>query len=429
MNDKLIRSLRDHPVKYAHLLGFNLLTDLHNEWIKLMLMEPHDYTLLGHRGSYKTTCLSIAFALLIVLRPDKTIFFIRKTDDDVIEIIRQTLKILESDLFHYLVSEIYGIDLVITTSTSFKIDTNLNDSSKGQVQLLGMGLNGSLTGKHADLVFTDDIVNVKDRASRAEREQTKRQYQELQNIKNRGGRIFNTGTPWHKEDCISTLMPNINRWTCYDTGLISKDNLTQLRESMSASLFAANYELKHIADKDAMFKDAHYLTDDEDTAETLYEGIAHIDAAYGGEDFTAYTVMHELPDGHIAAFGKIWQQHVDECLSEIILYHEYFRAGSIVCETNGDKGYLKQELEDDLGMYVCDYSEHTNKFIKISSYLKKNWNRIYWISDTDPEYINQITDYTEFSEHDDAPDSAASLIRYLIEKPEANTDECLAGGW
>lgn len=416
-------------MEYAKLVGFNLLTDIHNEWLRLMLLEPNDYTLLGHRGSYKTTCLSFAFALLIVLRPEKTIFFIRKTDDDVIEIVSQTKKILQSDLFLYLVREIYGIELILTTSTAYKIDTNLNDSTRGQVQLQGMGLNGSLTGKHADLVFTDDIVNVKDRVSRAERQQTIRQYQELQNIKNRGGRIFNTGTPWHREDAIATQMPNVHLWTVYDTNLISQDQIQHLRESMSASLFAANYELKHIADSEAMFKQANWLGDSDSNTELIYGGIGHVDAAYGGEDFTAYSIMHELSDGRIIAYGKIWQQHVDACLPEIKLYHEHYRAGSILCETNGDKGYLAGELESDYDFYVCDYSEKMNKFLKIASYLRKNWSRIYWIADTDPDYISQILDYTGFAEHDDAPDSAASLIRYLTEKPEANTSSYLQGGW
>lgn len=429
MNDKLIRSLRDHPVEYAKLVGFNLLTDIHNDWLRLMLLEPNDYTLLGHRGSYKTTCLSFAFALLIVLRPEKTIFFIRKTDDDVIEIVSQTKKILQSDLFTYLVRAIYGIDMILTTSTAYKIDTNLNDSTRGQVQLQGMGLNGSLTGKHADLVFTDDIVNVKDRVSRAERQQTIRQYQELQNIKNRGGRIFNTGTPWHKEDAIATQMPNVHKWTVYDTNLISQDQIQHLRESMSASLFAANYELKHIADSEAMFKQANWLDDSSSNTELIYGGIGHVDAAYGGEDYTAYSIMRELDDGRIIAYGRLWQRHVDACLQEIKIYHEHYRAGSILCETNGDKGYLSGELESDYDFYVIDYSEKMNKFLKIASYLRKNWSRIWWISDTDPDYISQILDYTEFAEHDDAPDSAASLVRYLTEKPEANTDNCLRGGW
>lgn len=428
MNSALVRSLKTHPVKYARILGFDLLTDLHNEWMKLMMFEKSDYTLLGHRGSYKTTCLSFVFALMIILRPERTTFFIRKTDDDVIEIVRQVQKILESDLFHYLVAEIYGIELVITTATAYKIDTNLNTGTRGQVQLQGMGLNGSITGKHADFVFTDDIVNLKDRTSRAEREQTKRQYQELQNIKNRGGRIFNTGTPWHKDDCISTQMANVHKWTVYDTGLISQDQQNELRESMSASLYAANYELKHIADKDAMFSSPNMLEDTKENKELIYNGVAHIDAAYGGEDYTAYTVFNELQDGRIIGYGKLWQQHVDECIPSVMMLHEDLLAGSISCETNGDKGYLAGEL-DDMGFLVRDYSESANKFIKISTYLRKNWKRIHWIADTDPEYLAQILDYTEFAEHDDAADSAASLLRFLEDRPTVVVRTFMRGGY
>lgn len=426
MNKKLVEKLRDEPVKFAHLCGFTLLTDIHNMWMRTMLTTKEDYTLLGHRGSYKTTCLSFVFALMIVLLPSKTIFFIRKTDDDVIEIINQVKKILQSDTFAYIVHELYKTDIVLTTSTAYKIDTNLHKSTAGQVQLQGMGLKGSLTGKHADFVFTDDIVNVKDRVSRAEREETKRQYQELQNIKNRGGRIFNTGTPWHKEDCIATLMPNVHTYDCYSTGLIDSVQLQKLRDSMVPSLFSANYELKHIADKDAIFTTVNYLPK-EDTY-LIQDGASHVDASYGGEDFTAYTVMKELRDGRIIAFGKMWDKHVDKCLPEIQMYQDLYRVGIIACETNGDKGYLATELEEEYRMYVYDYNERMNKFLKIASYLRKNWERIYWIEDTDRDYINQILDYNEFAEHDDAPDSAASLVRYLLEKPTANLDTSLIGG-
>lgn len=426
MNKKLVEKLRDEPVRFAHLCGFTLLTDIHNDWMKTMLTSKEDYTLLGHRGSYKTTCLSFVFALMIVLLPSKTIFFIRKTDDDVIEIINQVKKILQSDTFAYIVHELYKTDLVLTTSSSYKIDTNLHKSTAGQVQLQGMGLKGSLTGKHADFVFTDDIVNVKDRVSRAEREETKRQYQELQNIKNRGGRIFNTGTPWHKEDCIATLMPNVHTFDCYSTGLIDSVQLQKLRDSMVPSLFSANYELKHIADKDAIFTTVNYLPKED--AYLIQDGASHVDASYGGEDFTAYTVMKELSDGRIIAFGKMWDKHVDKCLPEIQMYQDLYRVGIISCETNGDKGYLATELEEEYRMYVYDYNERMNKFLKIASYLRKNWERIYWIEDTDRDYINQILDYNEFAEHDDAPDSAASLVRYLLEKPTANLDTALIGG-
>ena len=71
------------------------------------------------------------------------------------------------------------------------------------------------TGKHAYYVITDDICNIDDRISRAERQHTIAQYDELQNIRNRGGRIINLGTPWHKDDVFGR-MPNIHRYDCID---------------------------------------------------------------------------------------------------------------------------------------------------------------------------------------------------------------------
>lgn len=412
MDKNLVSLLRNEPYKIGQLCGFKDLTELHNEWLKMMIYGDDEFTLLAHRGSYKTTCLSICFAFIIVLFPYKTIIFVRKTDDDVIEVIKQVSNLLKTSIFQTIALRLYGCEIKFTQDTSFKLDTSLNTSTKGMVQLLGIGSSGSLTGKHADIVVTDDIVNLKDRISRAERERVKNVYMELQNVKNRGGRIFNTGTPWHKEDCIATKMPNKITYDCYSTGLIDREKLEQIRQSMTPSLFSANYELKHIADADALFTNPKFTND-----ETLiYDGVSHIDASYGGEDGTAYTICKEV-NGKFYMLGKHWNKHVDDCLSEIYALQDKYRVGSISCERNADKGYLAKELRNN-GQYVEDYSENMNKFIKISTYLRKYWNDIIWLEETDADYINEILDYTENAQHDDAPDSASCMIRKFKGKRE-----------
>ena len=404
--------LWNEPYKIGHWVGFEDLTTLHNEWLRSFLYADGDQTLLAHRGSYKTTDLSLFLAIHIVIQPNENVMFFRKTDDDVTEVVTQAKKILQSGVMQRIVSDLYGTDLQLLKSNNSEIHTNLCTSTKGVSQVVGLGIGTSITGKHADIVVTDDIVNLKDRISRAERERTKIQYMELQNICNRGGRFINTGTPWHKEDAIS-IMPNVKRYDCYSTGLISREKLEQLRQGMSDSLFAANYELKHIADKDAMFKSPQFTKE----KELIYGGLAHIDAAYDGADGTAFTILNKLKDGRIIGFGKRWEKHVDDCLSEIGIYHRSLRAGSISCEKNADKGYLAKELRG-LGYHVDPYSESMNKFVKISTYLRSNWKNITWLEDTDPEYINEILDYSEFAEHDDSPDSAASILRKMETRPK-----------
>ena len=410
MNRKeAIERLKTKPYKLGHALGFNLLTELHNEWILDMVKGKGDSTLQAHRGSYKTTCVSISLAIIIVIFPNDKTLFLRKTDSDVKEIIAQVKKILENPVMKYFVQAIYGVDLRLTTASATEISTNLTTDPRGTSQLVAMGTQASITGKHFDRIFTDDIVNVNDRTSKAERERTKTVYQELQNIKNRDGRIFNTGTPWHLEDAFS-LMPEPKKYDCYATGLINEEQLKDIKEHMTASLFCANYELRHIPSDKVIFFNP--VTNAEPSL--AEQGLCHIDASYGGEDYTAFTICNKQ-DGKYYVFGKMWSKHVDDVEDDIINYRKMFNAGRISCEDNGDKGYLAKSLRQK-GERTHLYHESMNKYLKITSYLKAEWKNIVFVAGTDEEYIKQILDYTEDAEHDDAPDSLASIVRELWRK-------------
>ncbi len=399
---------RQNPIDIAWACGFSLLTDeLHGAWMRDMLRGGGDMTLQAHRGSYKTTCLSVVIPLLMLTNPNRNILFMRKTDFDAIEVVEQARRVLLSDVMQEIARAMYGEEITLTRDNALEIDTNLKTSPMGAPQLLGMGTKGSLTGKHADTILTDDIVNLQDRISRAERERTRSIYQELQNIRNRGGRIINTGTPWHREDAFS-LMPSLRRYDCYQTGLIDKGKLEELRAVMAPSLFAANYELRHIATESALFVTQPQYQND---ATKLRNGKAHVDAAYDGEDYTAFGCAKRDGDT-IYAYGRMWRKHVDLCLDAMIADCNRLMCSPVYCENNADKGYLAKELVR-RGAKAKGYHEHTNKYQKISTYLRKWWRNIVWLEGTDPAYIAQIMDYTEDAEHDDAPDNAACLCRML----------------
>lgn len=418
--EKAVKFLRWNPYKFGHMLGFDRLTEMHNEWIKEMAFGKKDHTLQGHRASYKTTCLSLALALIIILRPNKRTLFMRKTDDDVKEIIKQVKNILLNPKTQYIVQCIYGVSLKLVVDNATELSTNLTTDIKGTSQLVGIGTGSSITGRHYDYIFCDDIVNLKDRVSRAERERTKQVYQELINVRMKDGKIFSTGTVWHKDDAF-TLMPEAEKWDVYKTGIFSKEEIEKIKSSMSPSLFSANYELRHIASEDVIFENAQ-MTDD---ISKVLNGIAHIDASYGGEDFTAFTIAQKT-GGKYYLYGRMWHKAVDECMEEIIAERKKLLAGRIYCETNGDKGYLAKALREK-GERVSAYSESTNKYIKIVTHLKGDWKDVVFVKGTDAEYIDQILDYNEYAEHDDAPDSASCCIRIL--HPQKNSEEKMISGF
>lgn len=417
------KRLIEHPAQLGWSIGYtDFIPRIHGEWIRRMVSGSGDMTLQAHRGSYKTTCLCQAIALLMIKEREKNIIFLRKTDADVAEVVSNVLRILQHPVMCQLYKALTGVDLQIVKSNASEITTGAYQAPRGASQLQGIGIGGSLTGKHADIIITDDIVNLRDRISRAERDRTKAIYQELQNIRNPGGRIINTGTPWHPDDAFA-LMPEPDKWDYKRTGLLSEEQVEELRQSMSPSLFAANYELRHIASEHALFTKSPVFMKD---AAMLRDGIAHIDAAYGGEDYTALTCGKRIGD-KLYLYGRMWHKHVDTVLDACISESKRLLCAPIWCEDNGDKGFLGKEIISK-GCKAAIYHESENKYYKISTFLRKWWNSIVWLEGTDSEYISQIMDYTEDAEHDDAPDSASVVCRYYDRRSGTPYKSPLFGG-
>ena len=414
-----IKFLKEKPYKFGHMVGFTKLTPLHNKWMRKMLkVNGEEYTLLAHRGSYKTTCVAIVLALIMILLPRLRILFIRKTDTNVKEIIRQVRNILLHPKTQVFVRAIWNVDLKLTKDTDNELSTNLCTDTKGTSQLLGVGIGTSITGKHYDLIFTDDIVTLDDRLSRAERERTKVLYQELINVLNRDEhcRIVNTCTPWHKEDCISEYMHNAERFTVLDTGLISEKEQEEIKSRMLPSLYAANYELVHIASEDVIFTNPQM----EGTIADVLNGTGHLDSAFYGEDYTAYT-FGNVHDGKIYILGKMKRKHVEDCYPSIVSMYNETLCSKLYNEDNADKGMVARDLRKQ-GLKVVTYHESMNKHIKIVTHLYSAWRDIRFVEGTDPEYIDQILDYTEDAAHDDAPDSCASLVMRIGRKRTRNEE-------
>jgi hypothetical protein len=182
---------------------------------------------------------------------------------------------------------------------------------------------------------------------------------------------------------------------------------------MAPKLFAANYELKLLAAGEAVF-DTPPQTDAELPYRCEGLGYGHIDAAYGGEDYTAFTIGFQDPrTEEIYLYGRLWHKNVQKVLPQIKEDAERFEIWKICCEDDGDKGFLRDLILSETGIWSSSYHESQNKRLKILTYLRQCWPRIKFLPGTDPAYIRQIMDFTETAEHDDAPDSAATICRFF----------------
>ena len=170
-----------------------------------------------------------------------------------------------------------------------------------------------------------------------------------------------------------------------------------------------------VASEGALFTTYPQYTEDE----TLFrDGIAHIDAAYGGEDFTAFTCAKRQGDT-IYLYGRMWHKHVDTVIDVCISEAKRLLCAPILTETNADKGYLAKEIIR-RGYSARTYTESMNKFLKISTFLRKWWGNIVFLDGTDKQYVAQILSYTESAEHDDSCDSAAVCCRWFDKRGNEN---------
>lgn len=443
VREKTLWLIKNRPVDIARGFGWTKLykveeNTLHNDWLKMIIFAMDDDLIQGNRKSYKTTCVIAAIAIKMIFMPTVTQAFLRKTDDDVKEVVNGVRKCLESDTAIALAYNLWGVELELDRQNAFQLSTNLYKSARGSSQLTGMGIGGSLVGKHFDILYTDDIVTDKDKAFRSDRETTKRVYRELGNILNDKdpdnpytGVIINTGTPWHINDAY-TLMPPPHKYiadpamiTKYKpeeisgilkklvglkiTGLPSRDTFKKQERILTKSEFFSNYFMTHVSNETQIYSEPKFTTD----KKRIMGGFAHLDCAYGGDNFTALTLMNKdfITDNYFA-YGIVRNRHVKECYHEIIRLYKEFNINTLFLEDNADKGYVEDELQR-LHIYTKGYHESTNKHVKIQTHLYNNWDNILWFNETDPQYMIQIADYEEGAEPDDAPDSCASLLREM----------------
>jgi hypothetical protein len=415
VNWKLFEEIKKNPIKLGWYLGYRDLTEIHNTWIKNLFLAGKDYCMQAHRNSYKTTCLVVGIIWDLLFDSDCTFAIIRKSESGAIAILLEIAKHLEGERFNALFVKLFGFTLPKVNYNQRKLYYPLKTEVTKEASIEVYGKGSSITGAHFKKIIIDDIVTDRDRYSKAEREDTKRYVMELNNIKTISGVRIATGTPWHKDDAFSILPKAVK----YPLGSIKIAGLTEakieeLKRSMTASLFAANYYLKHIADEKRIFGDPLY-------SEWLpeFRPIAYLDPAYHGTNTTALALAYyNGKDSLCYVTGFVWTESVVSLYNVVVKRLNDYKAGTLYIETNADKGMSAAEIEKIYPAVERVY-EHENKHKRIIHFVKRNYGKLVFSSKCQLEFANQVIEYEEGLEPDDAPDALAGVLRVLDDKLNA----------
>lgn len=420
-----IRRILRHPHLIGHLVGKTKLTELHSRWIHEVWDEPAvgntkcTAPLMAHRGAYKTTaCTEIGCIYWLLLHPNDRIALIRATWSTANDTLKTIAAYMANELVQELFRALHDCYPVATTNRDGRLTFNFKGTITKEGSIDAYGIDTVPTGSHYDEVIGDDFVVIEDRFSRAKRERTKYNLLEIvTHILDPGKRFHAVGTPWHKEDAW-TVLPPPRKYTCYDTGIMSPEDIEQARAGDTDVMFAANYLLEHKGGSDMLFQEPEkgdWLTE---TAKVY----AHLDASYvtgRGRDTTALTIGQRRQDGAIQMYGMVWHGSAEENGDAILRELRRRNCRYLTMEDNGDKGFLAKILrrygtDDGQVVRTVNYHEKMNKHTKIVAYLGHHWHDLVWAQDTDNDYLSQVCDYMEGASPDDAPDSAASLLREVF---------------
>jgi hypothetical protein len=406
-DDKLLE-IATYPHILGHMTGKDKLTELHSDWIKYIWGEEQDHrSLQGHRGSYKTTAITVIGSVWYLLfHPDTRIAIVRKTFTDASECIQMIREMMQTREFISLFSYAHKNPPIMRKKQDASLVFSFKQSVTPEGNIDAYGIHTGITGKHYDRVICDDIITIEDRISKAEREKTKVRIQELRtNIIDPGKPVAFIGTPWHKNDGW-TECPEPEKYPVDQTGILTIEEQETKRRTITPVLWACNYELLHQSDDKALFQDPTY----ELWMTKQGTAFAQLDSAYDGDHFCALTLMSRKANGRLQAIGWVYSGNVKDWYAFIEAKYKKYFCTTLLNEVNADKGFVASALRNH-GMRVIEYSEKENKHLKISTHLYKHWLNIDWDPDTDPEYMEQVVDYREGNEPDDAPDSASSLLR------------------
>jgi hypothetical protein len=417
ITNEIIKTYIHYPHIFGRALGFKDLISLHSEWIINAWIRDNELAMQAHRNSYKTTSILIVGAIWYLLFFDcnASILFIRKSDPDAQKIISTISKIVkESPLVTALVDKIYKAkDITSSNWSKSSITLSIKKTQSPEGSIEAKGTTSAITGTHYDKIFPDDIITLQDRVSKAEREWIKNFVRELKNIKKEGGKIYYSGTPWHKEDAWSILpTPRI-----YPIGTVNipgfmpdqlSDKIADLKNGNTLSLYAANYELVHVVDIDRVFSEPLYYPWPTESKQI----IAYLDPAYSGNNTTALSIGAQIDDENIVVRGYVWRQDVTELYDVIVNILNNYKCGTLYIEKNADKGLSSKQFSIKYPSVISRH-ESENKHIRIISLVKKNWSHIKFSDDCNSDYVNQVIDYIEGQEPDDAPDSLAGLCREM----------------
>jgi predicted phage terminase large subunit-like protein len=296
--------------------------------------------------------------------------------------------------------------------------------------VIGAGSRGSITGRGADLALIDDpYKDYQDAISPIVSEAVWTWYRSVLRTRlSPNAAIVLIHTRWTKKDLTGRLIEqdgtieNGGQWKVLKLPAInvhgealwpsqySVQALREVEKSIGRQLFSALYQQDPLDVTERIFEEANF----EEPPKNM-RCFAYLDPALGGADYCALTIggisnQEDDPKIYIA-YGVIWRSNLDATYEYVERLCKKYQVATLYVESNQGQLAIANHLAKKLPTKRINNSDSNP--IRIQNFVKVNWANMYFSQECQPEYLNQVLEYSEFAQHDDAPDSLAGLVQQL----------------
>lgn len=360
--------------------------------------EKEPRLLLGTRGIGKTDYVTLLGTAFEIYRFGDTFscLLVTKSPERNQAILREVATALEKN----------GVELCIENAKELRVPELTGKDNSYSAVTIGAS---SLRGRHPKLAIMDDPVTPEDTRDSARR-RVRVVYDELYKIcKN----IVVIGQPVHKFDLYGDLRP-ILRKKEFPYGSIPEldPDITAMRTAgITEETIQASYFLNVTSDQKNPFDNLRFVDE-----YPLGDSVGFIDPSQRGIDYTSLSIGRGYFDG-IAIQGFAWKRGWDHCVEQIAEACKTFRVKKLGFETNGlgeqPLVLLRQALRaKGLTIEVVGRDSTGNKHSRILA--AGNFAHLIHLSRrSDKVYQDLVTRYEYGVEHDDPPDSLASLLAWM----------------
>jgi predicted phage terminase large subunit-like protein len=303
-----------------------------------------------------------------------------------------------------------------------------------------VGVGASSTGTRADLLVCDDIVDVKALRSRADRERARAYFHEnLVNLLEPDGRLWNLFTPWHADDLNAHLKRNgeyalFRRAVGDDLSPVwpekwPRERLEQRRREIGAVAFARAYRLVCVPDEGVPIRAAwiRFWTEPA-PVESVVLAVDPAVSAKARADASALVVLGRTAANEIRCLEATARRVTAPALVDLIDDADRrCKPDVILFETNAAFAGIRDLLvrHARFGPKVRGVTQTKDKLSRVAAFsvsvengsFRLQGGAVNQVDPTQQALFDEMATFP-FGEHDDLLDAAAFGTAWLLDRPE-----------